>query len=401
MSIFRLLAIVAIAACSAVAWFVLGGAITLRSQEGDRRFQQEVAGNWGPVLKQTHPVLAHETPGAVGMMRTFAPESGQVDVRLRHEPKRKGLLWYRTYAVDFHSVYQVRNPTPIEQTIHVSFQLPAEGARYDSFELSFGGKSTDRAPVDGEIRESLRMKPGEVVPLEVSYRGTGMNRWSYQFEQVRRVRDFVLTMDTGFSEIDIPAGSESPSDRARRGNGWRLVWDYGDVIGAHAIAMEMPKVPNPGDIAGRMTFFAPVSLVFFFAVLVMVSLKRGIDLHPMNYFFLAAGCFAFQLLFAYLVDLLPLLPSFAISAAVSLLLVTGYLWRLAGAGFARIAAAAQFAYMVLFSYSFFFDGLTGLTITVGAVVTLALLMFFTAGIDWSSALSRRRKPLPPPVPSAA
>lgn len=397
MTILRLLSITGIAACTSIGWFLLGGAVHFRSQQGDRQFRHEVAGNWGPVLEQTHPVLSHETPGTANMVRHFQPDSSDVTVRLRHEPKRKGLLWYRTYGVDFHAIYQVRNPTPVEQTIHVSFRLPGEQTRYDRFELVFGEKTTDRAPVKGEIRESLRVKPGETVPLEVSYRGTGMDRWAYRFQDSSRVRNFLLTMDTDFTEIDIPAGSESPSDRRRLGGGWRLQWDYDDVIGAHAVAMEMPAVPDPGGIAGRMTFFAPVSLVFFFAVLVMVSLKRGIDLHPMNYFFLAAGCFAFQLLFAYLVDLLPLLPSFGIAAGVSLLLVNGYLWRVAGRGFARISLFAQCAYMVLFSYSFFFEGLTGLTITIGAIATLALLMFFTAGIDWNSALRRRATP-PPAVP---
>jgi len=93
---------------------------------------------------------------------------------------------------------------------------------------------------------------------------------------------------------------------------------------------------------------------------------------------------------------LPLTAAFLVAAAVSLLLVNGYLWRAAGAGFARIAACAQFAYMVLFSYSFFFDGLTGITITVGAIVTLALLMAFTAKVDWNQALGR--KGVPPRLP---
>jgi hypothetical protein len=150
-----------------------------------------------------------------------------------------------------------------------------------------------------------------------------------------------------------------------------------------------------------MTFFAPVSLLFFFAVLVMLSARRSVDLHPMNYFFLAAGCFAFQLLFAYLVDLLPLAASFALAAAVSLLLVGGYLWRAAGPAFARPAAVAQFAYMVLFSYSFFFDGLTGITITAGAILTLALLMAFTAKIDWNATLRPKSRPPHTPAPSPA
>ena len=49
------------------------------------------------------------------------------------------------------------------------------------------------------------------------------------------------------------------------------------------------------------------------------------------------------------------------------------LWRATTPKFATISAVAQFAYMVLFSYSFFFEGLTGITITIGAIITLALL----------------------------
>ncbi len=399
MSIMRLIAIAAIAGCTAVGWFILGGAITVRSKSGAQRLGPEVARNWGPVLQQVHPVLSHETPGGGNLTRSFQPEASEIKVSLRHEPKQKGLFWYRAYAVDFDAVYQVKNPTPIRQTIYVSFRLPADGARYDRFSLKFGDKTTDKAPTQGELRESLAVAPGEVVPLHITYSGSGLDRWTYSFGDAKRVKNFQLTMRTDFEEIDIPAGSESPTERQREGKGWCLVWNYGDVIGANAVAMDMPAVTNPGEVAGRMTFFAPVSLLFFFAVLVMVSVRQRVDLHPMNYFFLAAGCFAFQLLFAYLVDLMPLTASFVIAATVSLLLVNLYLWRLAGASLARIAACAQFAYMVLFSYSFFFDGLTGITITVGAIATLALLMGFTAKIDWNEVLGKKK--LPPKIPAGA
>ncbi|MES2997319.1 MAG: inner membrane CreD family protein [Verrucomicrobiota bacterium] len=391
MSILRLLAIAAITLATAAAWFILGTAIRIRTADTSGRLGGAVSGNWGPQLFQTHPVLSYEMPGTVGLSRQFPPEASEVSVKLLHQPKRKGLIWHRTYALDFSALYQVRNPTPIAQTIFVSFRLPAGGARYDRFQLRFGEKLTDRAPVGGEIRESLHIGPGATVPLAVSFSGTGTDRWTYDFQGAARVRGFHLAMTTDFEEIDIPAGSESPSARQRQGSGWLLDWNYDDVLGARAIAMDMPAVANPGAIAGRITYFAPVSLLFFFAVLVMVSVKRRVNLHPMNYFFLAAGCFAFQLLFAYLVDLLPLLPAFLISAVVSLVLVNGYLLRTAGAAFARISALAQTAYMVLFSYSFFFDGLTGLVITAGAIITLAILMFFTAGIDWSQSFRREGK----------
>ncbi|MEQ1752355.1 MAG: hypothetical protein ABL974_23240, partial [Prosthecobacter sp.] len=62
---------------------------------------------------------------------------------------------------------------------------------------------------------------------------------------------------------------------------------------------------------------------------------------------------------------------------------------------------AQIAYMVLFSYSFFFDGLTGLTITIGAIATLALLMIATAKVNWAEKFSRPVAIMPPKLPDAA
>jgi hypothetical protein len=400
MTIKRLIAIALIVGCTSFAWFLLAGALQLRTASSESRLSPEVAQNWGPELKQEHPQLFYLSPTDAHTRRELQPEQTQIAVQLSYEPKRKGLLWHRTYFANFTGEYRVRNPLPIAQTIYVAFRFPSAEARYDQFTLRFGHKVTDKAPNNGEIHESLMIPPGAEVPLKVTYRAAGTGSWSYLFNKTRRVKNLHLAMTTDFREINVPAGAESPTTRDVDGAGWRLNWDYTDVIGANAIAMDMPAVTNPGEVAKRMTCFAPVSLLFYFSVLVILSMARGVQLHPMNYFLLAAGCFAFQLLFAYLVDLLPLLPSFLVSAAVSVTLVNGYLWRAAGRSFAQLSAVAQTAYMVLFSYSFFFEGLTGITITIGAIITLALLMAFTARINWSRAF-QAPLPQPPPIPGAA
>ena len=46
-------------------------------------------------------------------------------------------------------------------------------------------------------------------------------------------------------------------------------------------------------------------------------------------------------------------------------------------------------FLVLFSYAFFFDGYTGLTVTVGAILTLFVLMQLTARVDWNQAFARQ------------
>jgi hypothetical protein len=243
--------------------------------------------------------------------------------------------------------------------------------------------------VNGCLTQAISIPAGQSVPLQVAYRTRGCDDWRYDFGAAARIRDFQLAMTTNFTEIDFPAGTSSPSQRVRTATGWNLSWHYGDVISPHSLGVAMPGVLNAGPVAARISFFAPVSLVFFFAVLLILGAVRGVNLHPMNYFFLAAGCFAFQLLFAYLVDLLPVHASFAIAAAVSLVLVSGYLHLVGGRRLSLVALPAQFAYMVLFSYSFFFEGLSGLTIAVGAVVTLAILMVASARVDWAGTFRRR------------
>jgi inner membrane protein involved in colicin E2 resistance len=116
----------------------------------------------------------------------------------------------------------------------------------------------------------------------------------------------------------------------------------------------------------------------------------------MNYFFVAAAFFAFHLLLAYLVDHISIHWAFPICSAVSVFLVVNYLRLVAGLRFAAlVAGGAQFVYLILFSYAFFFRGFTGLTVTIGAIVTLFLSMQLTAHFRWESNDSSL--PAPPPV----
>jgi hypothetical protein len=400
MTLKRLFAIGGIIVCTAVGWFILGSSVLVRSGVSLNRCAPDVTGGWGPVMTQRHPVMYYNSPGSANGRHLIQPSQSEVAVALRYEPKKKGLLWYRTYLVDYHGDYSLQNPTQITQTIYVRFEFPAADASYSDFSFLIDGvpATGNNKTADG-ITEAVTLLPGQTAKFTVAYRSRGTDRWGYSFGDATRIRNFHLAMTTDFSEFDFPAGTGSPTERARITNGWHFVWSYPDVINAQAIAMGMPSVANPGPVASRMSFFAPVSLLFFFAVLVIMGIVWRISLHPMNYFFMAAGCFAFQLLFAYLVDLIPLAIAFIISAVASLALVSGYLFAAVGRRFARLAVVAQFAYMVLFSYSFFFEGLTGLTITIGAIITLALLMGTTAKVNWADKFaSKAVLRVPPPIP---
>jgi hypothetical protein len=64
--------------------------------------------------------------------------------------------------------------------------------------------------------------------------------------------------------------------------------------------------------------------------------------------------------------------------------VVSYLRIVVGPRFAwREAGGAQFIYLVLFSYAFFLEGYTGLSVTIGCIVTLFVVMQLTARIRWA------------------
>ncbi len=386
MKLTHLTTIAVIFVCTTIAWWLLGGIITQRTAQVGYQTGDDVSGRWGPQLVQKHPVARYTASS--GSTLVLQPAKSDVKVQVAYQPVKMGLLWHRTYSVKFEGGYTFTNTTAITQTLYLGFALPAGNTLLDKIRFTLGeGASARRsmaAPLEGVITDSVQLAPGESIPISVSYECRGMNIWGYAFADASRIRDFNLVINTDFTDVNFPISS--PTDRKPTEKGMELIWKYEDAISAPGISLEMPRELNAGPVAAQISFYAPLSLLLFFVVIIITATSRGVSLHPVNYFFLAAGFFAFPLLFSYMLDVVPVHLSFVIAAAASLMLVCGYLRAAAGEFLFRVAVVAQTAYMVLFSYSFFFKGLTGLTLTVGGIVTLGVLMALTAKVDWSQRL---------------
>lgn len=404
----RLSAVAFVFVCTAVAWLVLGGSVVERTGETDQRLAKEVAALWGGRHSQAAPTAWYtqwrdvkedvEEKDASGrsVTRTVTRKveervgvpltSSRVAVGFDLDQRRKGLLWYDTYGVTFSGRYRFQAPEGIRDAVQVQLAFPSTEAIYDGFSFRVNGHEAQRvSDLSKGIVIPVAVAPGGEVLAEVSYRSRGLGEWTYAFagEGIAQVRDFRLEMTTDFDRIDFPAGTLSPTTLVPEGEGRRLVWSFESLVTGQRIGMDPPDRLNPGPLAARITFFAPVGLLFFVTVTVILGLIRGRSLHPMHYFFISAAFFAFHLLLAYLVDHLDIHAAFAIAAAVSVFLVTSYLRLVVGLRAALLEAGlAQVVFLVLFSYAFFFEGYTGLTVTVGAVLTLFVLMQITGRVEW-------------------
>ncbi len=429
----RIVAIIAIFVCTAVAWAILGSTIFYRTYNAESGLSGRVASTWGAPQGQAPPAIAREwqeektveveekekkTTRTEKQIHSEAVkiDASRVAATLHIDYRQKGLLWFSTYKVDFDGAYTFENPTSREEGFVIQLPFPAQQAVYDNVQLLLDDKPLAVTFSGSQAVARTRMAAGARAVLHATYSSQGLDSWRYTFsganadrstarenadgdgKEISQARDFHLLVKTDFSGFDFPDNSLSPTEKRQTANGWELEWNYQNLVSGFDIALKMPQKLQPGPLAGRISYFAPVSLFFFFFLVFILSTLRGNDLHPMNYFFLACAFFAFHLLLAYLADHISIHGAFLISSIVSIVLVVSYLRLVVDLRFAVVdAGVTQLIYLVLFSYAFFFEGFTGLAVTIGAILTLFVVMQMTGRIRWDekfSASLQRKGALP-------
>jgi hypothetical protein len=338
-----------------------------------------------------------ERTESVTTERILPLDASRIEARIELEHRRKGLLWFPTYAGRFDGRYTFRNDTARARRVEIAFPLAATGVSYQGFTVTAAdGASLDVTFEEGRARFGRKLEAGAWESYRIAYATRGTSRWGYGSPggglgpEVGRARDFALTAETNFAEVDFPAGTLSPSEHGPVAGGWRGTWRFDQIVGAAPVGIDLPTRLNPGPLAARITFFAPVGLLFFFFfVNAMLLAARRRSIHPVNWFLIACGFFAFHLLFAYLIDHLEIGPSFLLASLVSVALVVSYARLFVGWRSALLQMGlSQVVYLVLFSFTFFWVGFTGLAVAVGAVLTLLVVMQITGRLDWGEVLAR-------------
>ena len=408
MSFLRMLAIVVIFITATVAWVILGSVTKIRTEDYSYELSGRVGRLCGSSLGQKPPIftaitrLRQKVPNFKGtttkkmgfwssktkiIKKTISPSANVIDVDLQLEYRRKGLLWFPVYKCKFAADYSLENIGDELMKVKAHFDFPSASATYDDFLLKVDGKVQEcQVNTQKGIDIEFDVKPKSQKRFSVFYKTRGLYSWSYLPESSSggRLRNLKMTVNTDFKAIDFQDDSLSPGKLKTTDSGCHMVWNASNLITSKPIAITMPERLNPGPLVTKVTFFAPFCLLFFFVVLLAVAVIRKVNIHPMHFMFTAAGFFAFNLLFAYLVDVINVHISFLISSIVTLVLVNSYQRAALGEKFPyKWVGLAQFCYLILFSYSFFFKGLTGLTVTIGSIITLAVLMYLTRHIDWN------------------
>ena len=112
------------------------------------RMGEEVAPGLGTRPGAAAPHAARGRRQAVWAgRRPMHPASTKVDAKLTYTPKKRGLLWHRTYDVEFSAHYEITNPRHRSRNVRIQLALPSKTTSYDNFAFQLGSATRhgDRA----------------------------------------------------------------------------------------------------------------------------------------------------------------------------------------------------------------------------------------------------------------
>ncbi|MCL2440522.1 MAG: inner membrane CreD family protein [Treponema sp.] len=400
MSIKKIVAIVLIFVFATVAWMILGATNSVRTNTLFNSLKTQVANSYGGRLNIESPkcyskTVKHREETSNNTTRiveyfeykNYELIKSDIAIKVYLDQRKKGNLWFPTFKANFTGTYIFQiDDSP--DNIFVYSTLNSANSIYNNLNLKINNEDISNVlPLINKQEIPVAALADNTVQLTVSYDGTGMEDLHYLItpdrNAIAQINDFNLVISTDFDLYDIPSNMMSPTHKSKTDKGHDLTWELNKTITGKNIGIIIPNKLNPGDIITRVSFFAPVSLLFFFVVLLMFTVVLKIKIHPMHFFFLAATFFSFHLMFSYFSDQLDIYLSFAISAIVSLILTITYMRLISPKKMAFLyTPVIQIIYLVIFSFSFFFEGITGIIVTICAVITLFILMQVTGRINW-------------------
>src|SRR4030081_2223475 len=194
----RIIAIVAIFVCAAVAWAILGSTIFYRTYSAESGLSGRVASTWGAPQGQAPPAIAREwqeektveveekgkrTTRTEKQTRSEAVkiDASRVAAALHIDYRQKGLLWFSTYKVDFDGAYTFQNPTSREEEFVIQLPFPAQQAVYDNVQLLLDDKPLALTFSGSQAVARTRMAPGARSVLKTAYHSQGLDSWKYSF----------------------------------------------------------------------------------------------------------------------------------------------------------------------------------------------------------------------------
>lgn len=357
---------------------------------------------WGGSITQEPPDLYYETReleefenNKTGKMETrfkrvsknISFESQVLDIKIDSKIRRKGLLEFPGYKLNFKVEYILKNTLTRAEKINFLLALPYNAGNITDVQVFLDGSeyTGDTNLADGVNWEGY-MGPNEEKKISVQYKAQGTGVFQYSLGKYQKeIKKLEATLVTDFADYDIPERAMVPSSVSSDGSKTKINWEGKNLITGQNISLEFDIEGNYGEIAPKLFLYSPLALFLFLGSILLFTVSRQVNLHPMHYLFMIGGFFVFYLLGSYLISYIKMIPGVLVSLAVSTGIIVYYVSLIKKEkNLIQVTLLASIIFQWIFSLAFFFPQHTGFIITLGSIIAFVALLRSTAHVDWEN-----------------
>ncbi|MCB1189969.1 MAG: US12 family protein [Leptospiraceae bacterium] len=363
---------------------------------------KSVSDIWGGTIIQDPPDLYFETKeleefenSKTGKMETrfkrvsknISFESQVLKVDIESKIRKKGLLEFPGYKLHFKVEYILKNTLPNAEKINFLLALPYNAGNITDVQVFLDGTkyTGDTNLADGVNWEGY-MGPNEEKKISVEYKAQGTGVFQYSLGKYQKeIKKLEAVLTTNFTDYDIPEYAMVPSNINSDGTKTEIKWEGKNLITGQNISLKFDIEGNYGKVASKLFFYSPLALFLFLGSILLFTISRQINLHPMHYLFLIGGFFVFYLLGSYLISYIKMIPGILVSLAISMGIMLYYVYLIKKEqNLIQVTLVASLIFQWIFSLAFFFPEHTGFIITLGSIIAFVALLKSTAQVDWEN-----------------
>lgn len=307
------------------------------------------------------------------------PVKSDIKADIKSAQLKNKLKYINSYSIQYKSQYNIYPAQENIKKIKLIYKLPAKKTVIDDFKIYINNNDLKEIKIDSdnnEIISNIQFRQGEINNIEISYIAKGSSFWKYYIgKNINQLIEFNLELTTNFKKIIFPEDCISTAINNEIKNSTKLRWNYNNLLLGYNIGIEMPHLINPGKSASLMSFSGIICLLLFFIFLFFSLIYNNKEFSIYEYFFLTLSFFIFYLTFSFTIQYLNNYLSLIIALIVSLSISGFYISNKNGIGFTILyILIPQFVYTCLISFSLFYKGLFGLSLTIVIIATTVIIM---------------------------
>ena len=318
---------------------------------------------------------------------TLVPRSINIDTNLEYGERDWGMLIFNAFEVHNRETYVLVNSTEYSGALQVKVTKPENAKLLYNYTIAVPSKGNlVVSPVmDGSVILLPEMDTNEQVEVIVTYSTKGMDIYKYNLSSYQNniIQGLTAEIELNTQEYNLyreglPHTEELTSD------GVILQFNVNDFSTTQDMGVAFLEKQMYLDQIQRLMNFSPISLALFLVVILLFSQIFMVKFNPFHYLFLGMIDVFYYLFVAYLIRFFDVIPTFAISIALTAAMFFLYAPNVFGRQFAfRVVGTYLFLLTVVFSLIFLMPIFQGLLFVVLIFVVFMSIMIFVSRSDIS------------------